>query len=177
MTRKGNGTNFPRDVRLHVGETTEDGAVTLLRVSCIGLSDQPPSALINTVPFTNLKPEDVGPILEGVRRGEKPSHLPQAGAHISIKRRGEVLFAPYQCGAALRAPTAMEPEEVIREIAAARLRGHGGAGFPTAMKWSACRRAQGEARYVVCNADEGEQGAPSRTAPCSPRPPIGCSRA
>jgi [NiFe] hydrogenase diaphorase moiety large subunit len=47
---------------------------------------------------------------------------------------------------------------VLAEIAGAKLRGRGGAGFPTAAKWASCRKAPDPQRYVVCNADEGEPG-------------------
>jgi NADH:ubiquinone oxidoreductase subunit F (NADH-binding)/NAD-dependent dihydropyrimidine dehydrogenase PreA subunit/(2Fe-2S) ferredoxin len=53
----------------------------------------------------------------------------------------------------------MTPEEVISEIKASGIRGRGGAGFPTGIKWEACRKAQGEVKYIVCNADEGDPGA------------------
>ncbi len=53
----------------------------------------------------------------------------------------------------------MTPETVIAGIAAAGLRGRGGAGFPTARKWEFCRSAPGEKKYVICNADEGDPGA------------------
>lgn len=53
----------------------------------------------------------------------------------------------------------MTPKGVIEEIAAAGLRGRGGAGFPTARKWEFCRSAPGEKKYVICNADEGDPGA------------------
>ena len=53
----------------------------------------------------------------------------------------------------------MGPEEVIEEIKRAGLRGRGGAGFPTGVKWESCRRAKGDIKYVVCNADEGDPGA------------------
>jgi NADH:ubiquinone oxidoreductase subunit F (NADH-binding)/NAD-dependent dihydropyrimidine dehydrogenase PreA subunit/(2Fe-2S) ferredoxin len=53
----------------------------------------------------------------------------------------------------------MAPEEVISEIKASGIRGRGGAGFPTGIKWEACRKAQGEVKYIVCNADEGDPGA------------------
>jgi NADH-quinone oxidoreductase subunit F len=55
--------------------------------------------------------------------------------------------------------TSMTPEEVIAEIRASGLRGRGGGGFPTARKWEACRRARGEPKFVICNADEGDPGA------------------
>ena len=53
----------------------------------------------------------------------------------------------------------MTPEEVIEDIRKAGLRGRGGAGFPTGIKWESCRRAKGDIKYVVCNADEGDPGA------------------
>ena len=53
----------------------------------------------------------------------------------------------------------MTPEEVIQEITKSGLRGRGGAGFPTGKKWLFARQAQGEQKYVVCNADEGDPGA------------------
>ncbi|MCD6249933.1 MAG: NADH-quinone oxidoreductase subunit NuoF [candidate division Zixibacteria bacterium] len=55
--------------------------------------------------------------------------------------------------------TEMKPEEVIQEMIASGLRGRGGGGFPTGVKWKTCREAPGEPKYVVCNADEGDPGA------------------
>ena len=53
----------------------------------------------------------------------------------------------------------MTPEAVIQEVAKAGLRGRGGAGFPTADKWSICRKQPGEQKYIICNGDEGDPGA------------------
>ncbi len=58
-----------------------------------------------------------------------------------------------------RAVFEMEPEEVINEVKRSGLRGLGGAGFPAGRKWEACRRAPGDEKYVICNADEGDPGA------------------
>jgi NADH-quinone oxidoreductase subunit F len=55
--------------------------------------------------------------------------------------------------------TELTPEQVIEEISRSGLRGRGGAGFPTGRKWAFCRAAQGEPKYVICNADEGDPGA------------------
>ena len=54
---------------------------------------------------------------------------------------------------------AMTPEEVIEEVKKSGLRGRGGAGFPTSQKWEFCRRSQGDEKYIICNADEGDPGA------------------
>lgn len=53
----------------------------------------------------------------------------------------------------------MTPDEVIHEIKISGLGGRGGAGFPTWFKWDAARKAQGEDKYLICNADEGDPGA------------------
>jgi len=53
----------------------------------------------------------------------------------------------------------MTPEEVIDEVKRSGLRGRGGAGFPTGLKWEFARRAKGSPKYVICNADEGDPGA------------------
>lgn len=53
----------------------------------------------------------------------------------------------------------MKSEEIIDEIKASNLRGRGGGGFPTGRKWESCRKAKGDIKYVICNADEGDPGA------------------
>jgi len=52
----------------------------------------------------------------------------------------------------------MTPEQIIEEVKASGLRGRGGAGFPCGLKWELARKAQGDEKYVICNADEGEVG-------------------
>jgi NADH-quinone oxidoreductase subunit F len=58
-----------------------------------------------------------------------------------------------------KALSEMSPEEVIGEVKKSGLRGRGGGGFPTGVKWESCRKAEGDTRYVICNADEGDPGA------------------
>jgi NADH-quinone oxidoreductase subunit F len=53
----------------------------------------------------------------------------------------------------------MTPEQVIDEVKRSGLRGRGGAGFPTGMKWELCRASPGTQKYMICNADEGDPGA------------------
>jgi len=53
----------------------------------------------------------------------------------------------------------MEPAKVVEEVKASGLRGRGGGGFPTGMKWEFCFKAEGSEKYVICNADEGDPGA------------------
>lgn len=58
-----------------------------------------------------------------------------------------------------KALTSMTPEQVIKEIKDSGLRGRGGAGFPTGLKWEFCRKSPGDEKYIICNADEGDPGA------------------
>ena len=58
-----------------------------------------------------------------------------------------------------KAVTEMQPAEVAEEVRRSGIRGRGGAGYPTGLKWGIVRKAQGEQKYVVCNADEGDPGA------------------
>jgi len=58
-----------------------------------------------------------------------------------------------------KALTQMTPEKIIDEVTKSGLRGRGGAGFPTGVKWASCRKAPGDQKFVICNADEGDPGA------------------
>jgi NADH-quinone oxidoreductase subunit F len=61
--------------------------------------------------------------------------------------------------AARKALATMTPEEVIEEVSKSGIRGRGGAGFPTGTKWGFARKAKGDTKYLICNADEGDPGA------------------
>ena len=75
-------------------------------------------------------------------------------------KRVDIIFAPYSeypykiLGEALK----KSPDEIIDALIQSGLRGRGGAGFPTGLKWKFAKEAQGDEKYVVCNADEGEPG-------------------
>ncbi len=58
-----------------------------------------------------------------------------------------------------KALTGLTPEGIIEEVKISGLRGRGGAGFPTGLKWEFCAKARGEVKYVLCNGDEGDPGA------------------
>jgi [NiFe] hydrogenase diaphorase moiety large subunit len=127
--------------------------------SDLGLADQEPAALIEGMVFTNLVPGDAAPIVAELRAPQRRGwSSPKAGCTSKIVRRGPVLLGAPYAGEGLRRALAMAPDAVVDEIARSGLRGRGGAGFPTGLKWRLTRQAAGETRYVVCNADEGEPG-------------------
>ncbi|HOO72916.1 MAG TPA: NADH-quinone oxidoreductase subunit NuoF [Spirochaetota bacterium] len=60
---------------------------------------------------------------------------------------------------AYKALLQLEPNEIINEVKVSKIRGRGGAGFPTGTKWEFCARSEGDVKYTLCNADEGDPGA------------------
>ena len=162
---------FEEAAGCHFGETTADGLIGLHDTSCIGMNDQEPAAIINGVVFTRLTPAKVRRLVLGMRAGRpvqdlvteygdgaNQSELVRAMVTNNIRKKGPVLFAPFESGEALRKAAATTPDAIIQETKKANLLGRGGAGFPTGLKWEFCRREKQARRFVVCNADEGEPG-------------------
>jgi [NiFe] hydrogenase diaphorase moiety large subunit len=154
-----------------LGATSPDGEFTLEWTADIGMADQEPAALINATVVTALTPADATAIVAALRESQTnrtrrlfPGSradgvvLPRAEIASSIVQGGPIVFRKLGRGAGLRAALTLSPDEVIQAITKSRLRGRGGAGFPTGLKWKLCRQSIGDEHYVVCNADEGEPG-------------------
>ncbi len=73
-------------------------------------------------------------------------------------RNGAVIFSPYVKGEAVKKVVSMKREDVLFDLRESKLKGRGGAGFPTATKWTLVAAAASTEKYIVCNADEGEPG-------------------
>ena len=163
---------FCQELGIELGQTTADGNISLQLTPCIGMCDQAPAALINDVVVTELSSDQARRIVAELRRSLDPKRLVtklgdgnnahdlvHAMVRNNIRQAGPVILAPQERGAALRNALSMSPREVIRAMKTARLRGRGGAGFPTGVKWELTRAAvTGHMKYVFCNADEGEPG-------------------
>ncbi len=67
-------------------------------------------------------------------------------------------FATIEAGSGLKSALARPPADILQRVAASGLRGRGGAGFPTSLKWELAAKTAGEPKFVICNADEGEPG-------------------
>jgi [NiFe] hydrogenase diaphorase moiety large subunit len=160
-----------------IGSVTADGCIGFFSTADMGMGDQEVAALINGTVFTNLTPEKARTLVKAMqggvpvqdmvtdnteygKYGDGNNSLPSIHSMVcnNLIKPGPVCFGPYQAGAALRKCVAQSPEEVLAEIKASKLRGRGGAGFPTGMKWELCAKAEGPERCVVANADEGEPG-------------------
>jgi [NiFe] hydrogenase diaphorase moiety large subunit len=162
---------FSKELGIGFGETTPDGKISLEYAPCIGMSDQAPAALINDEIVTYLSTDKVKDIVRELQKNGNPKklvsrlgdgnnahELVKSMVHNNIRRKDEVVFADYSPNSALEKAIAMSPVEVINEVKTARLRGRGGAGFPAGMKWEFTRAAEGDEKYIICNADEGEPG-------------------
>jgi [NiFe] hydrogenase diaphorase moiety large subunit len=165
--------SFEEALGISMGQTTPDGRISLEWTACMGMCDQGPAALVNEQVMTYLGPDRAKGIVEVLKTHDEPpamslvhklgdgnnaGDLIRSAVHNNIRKEGPVIFAPVTVGAALHKALSMTPREVIREVKTARLRGRGGAGFPTGMKWDFTRAAEGKDKVVVCNADEGEPG-------------------
>ena len=144
------------DLAIRFGETTPDGMFTLEWTSCIGMNYQAPAMMVNNEVFSNLTAPRVHRIIEDCRQ-EFSSHRPTVG-NVSETYSNTTTYSSYKVNAALTKTVTMTPAAVIAELTASGLRGRGGAGFPTGMKWGLAAAAKGDRKYIVCNADEGEPG-------------------
>jgi len=165
-----------------------DARVELKTTGCPGFCEQGPLAVIHPegIFYARLKPKDASEVVSRtIVNGEVVGHLlyedPLTGEKIVHEK--DVPFYKEQKRVLLKdsglidprkiedylavggyrglekALFEMTPEQVIEEVKQSGLRGRGGAGFPTGVKWELCRSAEGDARYIICNADEGDPGA------------------
>ena len=165
-----------------------DGKVRLRPTGCHGFCEQGPIVVIEpgNVFYCHVAPDDAFEIVyQTVMKGEVIERLlytdPVSGEtartelEIPFYRRQdrqllalnrqvdpcsiEDYIAAGGYSALARVLDRVPPEEIVKEIKASGLRGRGGGGFPTGRKWTECREAPGDEKYVICNADEGDPGA------------------
>jgi [NiFe] hydrogenase diaphorase moiety large subunit len=149
---------------LEPGRVSEDGLVSVNTTSCTGMCDQGPALLVNYRAITRMSQARVGEMVSLIRSETPVAEWPAEWFAVedNIRRKDILLDHGLAPGQALTAALERGSENTLAEIKSARLRGRGGAGFSTGQKWEACRNATGSgdspARYVICNADEGEPG-------------------
>jgi len=164
-------------LQIKPGQTTSDNMFTLLETNDIGWSDKEPSMLINEDLFIELTPEKTTEIIKAYISGdEKLIDSLQTKSIISDKscsnnnqsncgelkgfvKKTDMIFNR-DCDSLqkLSAAIKIDKDNFISELIESGLRGRGGAGFPTGLKWKFAKSAQSNEKYVICNADEGEPG-------------------
>lgn len=149
-----------RTLNVEVGQVRSDGLVSLNNTSCTGICDQGPAGLVNGKVLSRLDRPKVDRIATLIEQQKPVSEWPEYLFAVTdnIHKAGLLLNEPIAKGAGLRAGLAKGPQAILAEIDRSGLRGRGGAGFKTAMKWKFCADASGDQHFVVCNADEGEPG-------------------
>ena len=169
-------------------ETGLTDQVQIVETGCIGSCSMGPvmTVLPEEIFYMKLKAEDVPELVEshlvkGVPVQRLMYHDPATGK--AVPRRPDIPFFALQQSVVLhnkglidpkriedyiwrdgyqamfKSLTDLKPSEIIAEIKASGLRGRGGGGFPTGMKWEFCASTRSDVKYVLCNADEGDPGA------------------
>jgi len=142
------------------GSTRADGLVSIGETSCIGMCDHSAALLVNGLPITGLDIRKIVRITALITSEAPLCEWPTEWFSVddNIRSVGLILNDNLAVGDGLRAMLSRGVPDTLDEIIKSGLRGRGGAGFSTGMKWKFCKEAQGDAHYVVCNADEGEPG-------------------
>jgi NADH-quinone oxidoreductase subunit F len=175
---------FINEIKKRNAESTIDIKTT----GCHGFCERGPIVVIypEEIFYQRVTPNDVEEIIEGLLDGKKIVDrllYVDPNTHQKITHVGDVPFYKKQCRfifgnngnidptkiedyLALNGYTAlknvlhkMNPNQVVEEIKKSGLRGRGGAGFLTGVKWDICRRSKKSPKYIICNADEGDPGA------------------
>jgi NADH-quinone oxidoreductase subunit F len=162
--------------------------VSVVETGCIGTCDLGPVMVImpEEVFYTKLTPSDIPPIvyshlMSGKIKTDNTYYDVKTGEYIPYLKdigyfKNQVKIALRNCGAIdyssldeyiakdgylaiAKALKEMSPSQVVEEVKKSGLRGRGGAGFSTGVKWEAGLKADGTEKYIVCNADEGDPGA------------------
>lgn len=147
-------------LQVPVGEVRSDGLVSLNRTACTGMCDQGPAGLVNGYPLPRLTPAKIDALAELIETQVPLNAWPAEMFRVEepIYRPDLLLNQAFANGAAIQASFARGLAETLSELDASHLRGRGGAGFKTALKWRSCAQQAATPRYVICNADEGEPG-------------------
>lgn len=186
--RASQGEEIVQNLNQAIEENGLDNEVQVVRTGCFGFCEKGPVVKMvpdNTF-YVHVSPDDAGEIVaEHLIKGRQVNRLlyvdPETNKTVSESKdmgfyKKQIRIALRNCGfinpenideyiaregyAALgKALTEMSPEEVIKVIMDSGLRGRGGGGFPTGLKWELTRKEEADQKYVVCNADEGDPGA------------------
>lgn len=182
------GEEILDSLKLELEANALENDVTVVKTGCFGLCNLGPVVKImpGDVIYTGVTSDDAREIVaEHIMKGRMVDRLlytePASGEKITSEagfasKKKQLRIVLRNCGiidpediedaiahkayeALARALTEMKPEDVIKTIKDSGLRGRGGGGFPTGLKWEIAARNKADVKYVVCNADEGDPGA------------------
>jgi NADH-quinone oxidoreductase subunit F len=177
MVRGGNELYQHVQKRLGIGnkQVSPNGVFSLEEVECMGACTGAPAIQVNYDFYENLDPEKVDALLEQLEAGQRPKPVAPISGSLHPRDPAEVLVISKNFGisnsnkidvylkhegyqALEKALKKMTPEQIIDEVKKSSLRGRGGAGFPTGLKWSFVPKDTSKPKYVLANGDESEPG-------------------
>src|SRR5690348_3718779 len=177
MLRGGNELYQHVQKRLGIGnkEVSASGTFSLEEVECMGACTGAPAMQVNYDFHEDLDPDKVDAIFEQLQDGKVPQASPVTAGSLHNRLSAEVPVISKRFGipnsrkidvylknegyqALEKALKQMTPEQIIDEVKTSNLRGRGGAGFPTGMKWGFVPKNNDKPKYILCNADESEPG-------------------
>ena len=153
-----------RKLGVKPGETTADGRFTVKTVECLAACGGAPAVQVNGEWLEHATSGDVDKVIAGETVARSFAWPKSPGEQIlfsNVWKEGSTSLAVYEAGggyAKLGEWLKREPEAIIDEVKKSGLRGRGGAGFPTGMKWSFLPKDNPKPRYMCVNADESEPG-------------------
>lgn len=175
-----------QDFRNEITRKSMEKEVRVIECGCIGMCSEAPVVAIEPAGFLygKVKPKDIEEIIETSIKANKPVErlavkenkkpLPQTSEVTFYKKQQKLVLG--NCGqidpkkiddaiekgaylSTVQTLTEKKPQQLIDEITESGLRGRGGAGFPTGIKWNLARKTPGDEKFLICNADEGDPGA------------------
>jgi NADH-quinone oxidoreductase subunit F len=166
--------SLAQQLQIEPGQTSADGLYTLHRAPCLGLCASAPAALVeqaggrsNTYGLLDPAAADILQSITSAASIQPPEAPDHIGGDVRrlTSRIGRIShpisIAEYLASGGYRGlekALSLAPRAIIEQVKAAGLVGRGGAAFPTGLKWEGAARAEGQPKYVVCNADESEPG-------------------
>jgi NADH-quinone oxidoreductase subunit F len=146
------------------GERTPDGRFTVTRVECLAACGGGPAVQVNGEWLENATEADLDRVLRGEAVYRPFDWPPSPGDPVLLRnvyKKDSASLPTYEAGGGyrnLKKHLSMKPEEIIEAVKRSALRGRGGAGFPTGMKWGFLPKDNPKPRYLCVNADESEPG-------------------
>lgn len=142
--------------QVHDTLSAKIGAENIGHITCLGRCHENASFQLHGKNYSGAAIENLDSILQDVNANQQDNyHIEAVAPALLTASFADVEIFKQQLQKAL----AYGGDALLAEIKASNLRGRGGAGFPTGMKWESCKNAAGDEKYIVCNADEGDPGA------------------
>jgi [NiFe] hydrogenase diaphorase moiety large subunit len=145
------------ELGIKFGETTSDGMFTLEYCNCLGMCDQGPAIMVDGCLIPKVKPAHVPAIIDSCRRGALNQEFDTTIVS-NVVKKGPLLTEEFYPGKVITDSLGKTSEEILEMIEKSELRGRGGAGFSTGLKWKLAAKEESPQKFVICNADEGEPG-------------------